>query len=197
MKWLITAFEPFAGARTNSSLILLEKLKNIDWKGRFIFLGPLPVEFKNSWEKVRPTLEANHEIKGLLAFGQAENRAKIGLEQVALNWVDARIPDNSGHLPPMGVVQPDGADLYWSTIPWSGFLLGPHMERSYSAGTYVCNTLMYQSLAWAHPKGKKVGFVHWPVLQSQDEEVFARSPRLDDALALEEAKRILEFLLSL
>ncbi|NJM10460.1 MAG: hypothetical protein HC883_06345 [Bdellovibrionaceae bacterium] len=115
---------------------------------------------------------------------------------MALNWTDARIPDNAGLVPGQAPIQ-EGAEMYWSNIPWDQFPLSPFVERSYSAGAYVCNTLMYQSLAWALPRGKRAGFVHLPVLSSQKDSVFEKSPRLDDQTAIKEAGRIMEFVLNL
>lgn len=196
MKWLVTAFAPFGGAKTNSSLIVLNHLSSLDWQGRVEFHSPVPVEFSLAWDDVRRALNQREDIKGVLALGQAETRARIGLECVALNWIDARIPDNGGHLPVPAPIQ-EGPDVYWSKIPWQDFALSERCERSYSAGTFVCNTLMYQSLDWAQKDGNLAGFVHIPALESQGDESFAKSPRMTDKSAFEETCRILEYCLSL
>ncbi len=87
--------------------------------------------------------------------------------------------------------------MHWSNIPWEKFELSPLTERSYSAGTYVCNNVMFRLLEWALPLGKKAGFVHIPVLSSQKDSVFEKSPRIDDEHAMAEMSRILEFVLKL
>jgi len=196
MKWLVTAFAPFGGAKTNSSMIVMNELAQKDWAGRMEFFGPVPVEFNRAWARVREVLEADGDFAGVLALGQAENRARIGLERVALNWTDARLPDNAGFIPPQAPIQ-SGPDMYWSNIPWEKLPLSTVVERSYSAGTYVCNTLMYQALDWASARKKRAGFVHLPVLSSQKDPAFDRSPRLDDQVAVEETARLLEFLFTL
>lgn len=194
MKWLVTAFAPFGGARTNSSQIILEKLRTQDWGDRVRFHSPVPVEFRTAWPDVRRHLSP--DIGGLLALGQAENRSRIGLERVALNWTDARIPDNSGFVPEQNPIMA-GPNMHWCNIPWENYPLSEDSERSYSAGTYVCNSLMYQSLDWGLASQKSAGFVHLPVLSSQDELALAKSPKLDEAKALKEMNRIMEFLLKL
>ena len=87
--------------------------------------------------------------------------------------------------------------MLWCNIPWDHFSLSKLSERSYSAGTYVCNNVMFQSLQWAKVLGRKAGFVHIPVLTSQKDLAFEKYPRLDDKEAANEVARILEFVLNL
>lgn len=197
MKWLVTAFEPFGGAASNSSLIVLEQLRQRDWGGRVVFMAPVPVQFEKAWSKISETLGSMDECAGVLALGQAESRSRIGLERVALNVNDARMPDNTGYVPVLGPVQPGAPDMYWCNIPWENYSVSALSERSYSAGTYVCNNVMFQSLRWAVAAGKKAGFVHIPVLSSQDEPAFKDCPRIDDQAAVAEVARIVEFVLNL
>ncbi len=197
MKWLVTAFAPFGGARTNSSLILLEQLRKQSWNGRIQFHAPVPVEFAGAWNNIREVLENDRELDGLLALGQAESRSRISLERVGLNWTDARIADNAGFLPAQGPIRADAANMHMSNIPWENLASSTLSERSYSAGTYVCNAVLYEALDWALPLGKKAGFVHIPVLSSQTDAQFDKYPKVDDQAALEEVGRILEFVLNL
>lgn len=197
MKWLVTAFAPFGGARSNCSLILLEELRKKDWGGRILFHAPVPVEFTGAWNNIRQVLDTNQDVGGFLALGQAESRPRISLERVALNWNDARMPDNAGVVPTYGPIRALAPNMHMSNIPWENLATSPLSERSYSAGTYVCNAVMFEGLDWALRQEKKAGFVHIPVLSSQTEEMFDRFPKLDDQAALEEVSRILEFLLDL
>jgi pyroglutamyl-peptidase len=162
-----------------------------------VFHAPVPVEFNGAWKNIREILDKSGEVGGVLALGQAETRSRISLERVALNWTDARMPDNAGFVPAQAPIQHHAPNMHWSNIPWENFELSAHCERSYSAGTYVCNSVMFQALDWALAHKKKAGFVHIPVLSSQKDPVFAKSPRLDDQAALEETARILEFVLKL
>src|SRR5260370_421625 len=90
MKWLVSAFEPFGNARTNSSQIIVERLARENWGGKIRFEPNVPVRFADAWEVLRREVEQDPSIDGVLAFGQAEGRKKISLERVALNWIDAR-----------------------------------------------------------------------------------------------------------
>lgn len=196
-KWLVTAFAPFAGATTNSSLIVLNELRKGEWGGRVEFHAPVPVTFADAWKDVRRVLDSSKDWRGVLCLGQAETRSKVCLERVALNWIDARIADNSGETPSCRPVSAGAPDMYWCNIPWEGFEPSPLSERSYSAGTFVCNTLMYQALGWAVPEGKLAGFIHLPVLESQVEKSFEKCPKMRDALAIGEVERILRYVLDL
>jgi pyroglutamyl-peptidase len=194
MKWLVTAFEPFAGATTNSSLIVAEALRKREWSGQVDFFTPVPCRFADAWSAVRGQLKPEH--RAVLGLGQAESRSRVGLERVALNWIDARIADNSGVTRDQARVQ-DGADMLWSPIPWERLEDSSLWERSYSAGTFVCNALMYQAVDWARQNGRLAGFVHIPLLESQTEPRFKGMPRMADQVAIDSAARILRFLTEL
>lgn len=179
MKWLVSAFEPFGGGSTNSSQIVVNALAARDWGGRVEFYPNVPVEFGRGWLELE---KRAHGFDGVLAFGQAETRARVGYERVALNMIDARIADNAGVTPPLGPIVA-GPDTRWCPIPWENLPLSPLSERSYSAGTFVCNELMYHLLGWAEAHGKLAGFVHLPAPATFEIE--------------EEAARALAFCLSL
>jgi pyroglutamyl-peptidase len=191
MKWLVTAFEPFAGAQSNSSLIVLEKLKDQNEFPEIEFLAPLPVRFSDGWKALSEHLERN-EYAGVLALGQAEGQAHVRLERVALNWIDARVADNAGVTPPIGKIK-NGADVFWSEIPWDQFSTSALCRKSYSAGTFVCNELMYHLLEWSKKKGVLAGFVHVPLVESQTDAVFAGQMRVSDQDVVDEVTRILHF----
>lgn len=193
MKWLLTCFEPFDQARTNSSEIVWRRLQATDWADEVLFLGPLPVTFQESWVRLEAEL-ARNPVDGVLALGQAEGRARVSLETVALNWIDARIPDNAGLQPKMAPIDSSRPLAIWSNIPWAELGENERWQRSYSAGTYVCNYLLFQIMKWAEAEGRKGGFVHIPVLESQMETQFDSVPKIPDAHAAESLRLILNHL---
>lgn len=166
MKWMVTAFEPFAGAATNSSLMIAKKLSQMDWDNHIDFAYPLKVSYADAWRELEKKLTTNNSYDGILCLGQAENRKKISFERLALNWIDASLPDNQGIKIQNQRINA-GPDILWSTIPWEKFDLPHNCERSYSAGTFVCNHLMYSLLQWAQPQKKLAGFVHIPLVHGQ------------------------------
>lgn len=195
MSWLVTAFEPFGGAGSNSSLMLMDRLKTQDWQGRVEFFSPVPVVFSEAWPVVRREIERRPHLKGVLALGQAERRSRISLERVALNWIDAHIPDNLGAQPNQCRIEDGEPEILWSGIPWEKLEPSPHWERSYSAGAYLCNSLMYNILNWCRKNDRTGGFVHVPLIQSQADPVLQKhTERMPDKVAADSLSRIINFL---
>lgn len=193
MKWMVTAFEPFGGSKSNSSQIALEELKKMEWNGLVEFFEPVPVSYKEAWPVVAETLKRRPHIIGVLGLGQSEKRSKISLERVALNWIDSRSPDNRGLQPPQGPIE-EGPECLFSPIPWQHLADSPAWERSYSAGTFVCNAFLYQMLR----SGKVMsGFVHVPLLESQVDLVYDGLPKQKDVEVVRNLAIILKFLTSL
>jgi pyroglutamyl-peptidase len=169
MKWLVSAFEPFAGASTNSSLLIVEKLSEMNWDGAVDFFFPLTVTYADAWRELERKLTPSNSYDGILCLGQAENRKKISFERLALNWIDASLPDNQGiKIQNQRIIA--GPDVLWSPIPWDKLDLPHNCERSYSAGTFVCNHLMYSLLQWAQLQKKLAGFVHIPLVHGQEND---------------------------
>jgi pyroglutamyl-peptidase len=158
--WLISAFEPFGDLSTNSSQTALAHLQSQDWGGRVRFAESLPVTFAEAWPSLRAQIRPGENI---LALGQAESRSRLSLETLALNWADSRHPDNAGVIKPLGPLHPQATQMQWSDIPWKDFPLTVQVERSYSAGTYVCNALYFDLLKWAKEQNALAGFVHVPL----------------------------------
>ena len=89
---LVTAFEPFGGETINPTMRILEHLSpplRIDLE-RLV----LPVVFGESLRLLEEALET-FQPDIVLGLGQAEGRALVSLERVAVNLNDARIPDNA------------------------------------------------------------------------------------------------------
>lgn len=114
----------------------------------------------------------------VLALGQAGGRCKLSLERIAINIADSAVADNCGMTLQEAKIQCDGAAAYFATLPIrsilnAGLAAGVPFEISNSAGTYVCNYIMYNILYWAEQNslgGKAAwrgGFLHVPFLPEQ------------------------------
>lgn len=172
MKILITAFEPFGGETINPAQ---EAVRALDERiaGAELIKLTVPVAFGKSVETVfRAMKEAQPDA--VLCVGQAGGRSAVTPERVAVNVMDARIPDNDGWQPVDEPVFPDGPAAYFSTLPIRKMTArireaGIPAEISNTAGTYVCNELMYgvlHHIAREFP-GTRGGFVHVPFLHEQ------------------------------
>lgn len=88
--------------------------------------------------------------------------------------MDARIPDNAGYQPIDTPVVPDGPAAFFSTLPVKAIAAriqsdGLPAVVSNTAGTYVCNSLLYTLLhtaALEYP-GLRGAFLHVPYAAEQ------------------------------
>ena len=113
----------------------------------------------------------------VICIGQSGGRDAICPERVAINISDARIPDNAGNQPIDEPIFADGQNAYFSTLPIKAIAAavrqaGIPCQVSNTAGTYVCNHLMYGLLYHIQRSfpGVRGGFIHVPFLPQQVEQ---------------------------
>lgn len=172
MKVLITGFDPFGGEKINPALQAVQSLpKNIN--GHQIDTLEIPTVFHKSIEVVEAQLE-NETYDIVIAIGQAGGRAQVTPERVAINIDDARIKDNEGQQPIDIEIHKDGEPAYFSKLPVKRMVeymreAGIPSSLSNSAGTFVCNHIMYQLAYVADKKypNMKTGFIHVPFAPEQ------------------------------
>ena len=148
----------------------------------------VPTVFYKSIDTVAAAIE-KEKPDAVLCIGQAGGRFDLNPERVAINVNDARIPDNEGNQPLDGPVFEDGETAYFATLPIKAMAeeirkAGVPASVSNTAGTYVCNHLMYgvlYTLANKYP-GVRGGFMHVPFITSQ---VINRKP-IAPSLSLEQ-----------
>ncbi len=172
MKILVTAFDPFGGDSINPAQEAVRMLHDTISGAEIVKLD-VPVVFGKS---VAVVYEAMKKEKPdvTLCIGQAGGRFCITPERVAINIDDGRIPDNEGNQPVDQPIFEDGDAAYFASIPIKAMVdkiksVGIPAAVSNTAGTYVCNHLMYGILyhiAKEFP-GMKGGFVHVPFLHEQ------------------------------
>lgn len=164
---LLTAFEPFGGDAINPSLEIAERLA-----GRTdVDVLTVPVTFAGSHAVVLPHLPGHDAV---VMLGQAKGRKGLTVERVAINVDDASIPDNAGDSPDNRPIAADGPAAYFSTLPVKATVESIRAEGlpasvSNSAGTYVCNHLMYSVLHALRDTDVRAGFIHVPALPEQTE----------------------------
>lgn len=171
MKIIVTGFDPFGGEKINPSIECVKALPEIE--GVELIRLELPTVFKESAKRLN---EVINEVKpdAVLSVGQAGGRPGITMERIAINVDDARIPDNISQQPIDETIQTKGAAAYFSTLPIKRIVkaireAGIPVEVSNSAGTFVCNHIMYQALFAATKANKpfKAGFMHIPFIPEQ------------------------------
>ena len=194
MKLLLTGFTPFAGETINPALEAVKRLPN-EIAGMEIVKLEVPTVFGESVRMVQEAIE-REQPDFVLSVGQAGGRAEITPERVAINVDDARIPDNAGQQPIDVPIFADGENAYFATLPVKAMAeaireAGLPSALSNTAGTYVCNHLMYGVLYHLnrHHKDAKAGFIHVPYIpeQTADKPGVPSMPLDDIVRALEAA----------
>ena len=171
-KILVTGFDPFGGESVNPAF---EAVKLIP--GRIAGVDVVKLEIPTAFRRSALALEEALERERpdfVLCVGQAGGRSAITVEKVAINLVEARIPDNDGEQPFDTPLREDGDTAYFATLPVKAMVAGITGHGipaflSYTAGTYVCNSIMYHALYLAERRfpGVKAGFIHVPYAMEQ------------------------------
>lgn len=172
MKILVTGFDPFGEDMINPAIEAVKKLPDtID--GVEIIKLEIPTVFYKSAEVVAKAIEKEKPAY-VLNIGQAGGRSEMTPERVAINLDDARIPDNKENQPIDVPIIEGGETAYFSQLPIKAMVDYMKTENipasvSNSAGTFVCNHIMYQSLHMTNTKYPEVktGFMHIPFLPEQ------------------------------
>ena len=172
MKILVTGFDPFGGEKINPALEAVKSLPS-EIHGAEIHWVEIPTVFYKAAD-VLETAIIRYQPDAVLCIGQAGGRASLTPERVAINQDDARIPDNQGNQPIDTPIRLDGQAAYFSTLPIKAMVQAIKEEGlpatvSNTAGTFVCNHLMYQALYLADKKFShmRAGFMHIPYMTEQ------------------------------
>ncbi len=172
MKVLVTGFDPFGGENLNPALEAVKSLPS-EIQGAEVRWLEIPTVFYKSAEILKEEMR-RYQPDIVLCIGQAGGRRGLTPERVAINQDDARIPDNEGNQPIDLPIRQDGASAYFSTLPIKAMVQeikkqGLPAFVSNTAGTFVCNHLMYQALYLVEKEfpNMKAGFMHIPYMMEQ------------------------------
>ncbi len=193
MKIMMTGFEPFGGESMNPALEAVRRLPE-RVAGAEIVKVELPTVYGRAGEVLEEAVR-REEPGAVLCVGQAGGCSGILVERVAINLRDARIPDNGGRQPVDEAVREDGPAAYFATVPVKQMAAaireaGIPAFLSYSAGTFVCNDVLYTLLHLAAREYPvmKGGFLHVPYATEQT----VGKPSGTPGMALETIARGLE-----
>ena len=171
-KLLITGFDPFDGATVNPSWEAVKLLP--DTVGDYeLYKLQIPTVFGLAPKTV---LEKAAEVQPdvIISVGQAGTRPAVTPERIGINVRDARITDNAGISPKDEPIVPCGPDGYFSTLPIKAMIAaiqeaGLPASVSNTAGTFVCNDVLYSLLHHYAGSDVRCGFIHVPWLPEQGE----------------------------
>ncbi|MDT8910976.1 pyroglutamyl-peptidase I [Amycolatopsis sp. PS_44_ISF1] len=188
MTVLLTGFAPFGGSASNPSW---QAVSLVAARREDVVAVELPCEFDASLPALRAAIE-QYRPAVVVCVGQAGGRTDVTPERVAINLVDARIPDNAGAQPVDVPVVANGPAAYFTSLPVKAAVAAIHAAGlpgsvSHTAGTYVCNQVFYglmHLLATDFPE-LRGGFVHVPSSPEQVPDAGPSLPVEKSAAALE------------
>lgn len=183
---LVTGFEPFGDFDTNPTA---ELVTNLDGKtgqlapGMTVRTTVLPVSF----DRARTDLIAcvdRYRPDAVVSCGLHARSSAIAVERIGINVMDrgdaAGLADNDGAEPCDEPIVPDGPDGLFATLPVRAIVDalragGIPAMLSNTAGTFVCNAVLYDLLHHLRSEGSPVlaGFLHFP----QSDRMAVQDPR--------------------
>ena len=170
---LITGFDPFGGESVNPSWEAVNHLEDCIGAYQLTKLQ-LPTVFGKASCQL---LAAAHQLQpaAILCIGQAGGRKCLTPEVIGINLREACIPDNEGNHPINTPILSNGPAAYFSTLSIRKMVAamnagGIPSILSYSAGTFVCNEVLYTALHHFDGTSTQVGFVHVPFIPLQAKE---------------------------
>ncbi len=172
MKIMITGFEPFGGESVNPSLEAVKRLPD-EIAGAQICKVQVPVVRYRALECIKANVSF-YRPDAVISVGQAGGRIGITPERIGINCDDYGIPDNGGNAPVNEKIFEDGPDAYFATLPVLAMTeaikaAGIPASVSNTAGTYVCNHVLYGTRYFLEKEypGIISGFIHVPFMHEQ------------------------------
>ncbi len=169
----MTGFEPFGGSSVNPSELVARSLEGRLIAGRRVVARVFPVETSGVGERLRQAFE-EEQPELVVCMGLAAGRTAVSLERVAVNMLDFEQPDNAGEERKNEPILRGGPDARLSPMPIAEIVDAWQREGvpgyvSNSAGTYLCNQILYEVLGIAESVSPPVtaGFIHLPYLPEQ------------------------------
>ena len=187
MKVLVTGFDPFGGDKVNPAYEAVKKMPD-EISGAEIIKVEVPTVFEKSSQVVKEAIQ-QHQPDVVICVGQAGGRSAVSFERVAINLAEARIPDNEGNQPFDTALEENGPAAYFTSLPIKAMTKnvqdhGLPAYISYTAGTFVCNDIMYRLLRLIETQFPAIrgGFIHVPFSPDQviDRPVGTPSMSLED-----------------
>lgn len=199
VRCLITGFEPFGGSTLNPSQAVVQAIDagTVCFENAQVHTALLPVDtlgigavIEALWQRIDPDI--------VLHLGESAKADRLTLERVALNLLDFDSPDNAGRVIVDEPIDPAGPPARFATLPVRVLRdrlaqQGIEAALSLSAGAYLCNQVLYLSLAQAQQRGgKAVGFVHVPSLAEQVERGQRKAPAMPREQLIRQVQRLIE-----
>jgi pyroglutamyl-peptidase len=169
---LLTGFESYGGRSLNPAEQVVKRLDRTVIRGFRVSGHTLPVDYRELGPRIAQLIQ-EVQPRAVVCLGLWPGTPMLRLERVAVNIADFEVPDNVG-LMTRGPVVEGGAEAYLSTLPIHAIqdrllAAGIPARLSGSAGTFLCNALMYHALRACAEEapGVPCGFIHLPYVPEQ------------------------------
>lgn len=171
MRILLSGFEPFGGSSVNPSQRIVEAIASRGVAGIEIVPLLLPVVGGVAPRRLRSAMKACGPA-AVLCLGESAKASSIVVERIAVNLRDYRLADNRGRVVKESPVVRGAPAAYFATVPVRAIVdsirkSGVPAELSLSAGTFLCNEVMFALLHATAGSGVRGGFIHVPQLPEQ------------------------------
>jgi pyroglutamyl-peptidase len=180
---LVTGFEPFGNYTVNPSKLIAETLNGSTLNDEEIVGMVLPVDFNESMKMTMDAIKHYHPDL-VMSLGLNARSQAIRVEKIGVNL--KRYPKDNGIWSFPRRIDTSGPFLRFSSLNTVSIVRkiresNISVQQSYFAGTYVCNALFYQLLGYVNEpnSSRKVGFIHVPLLDSQDPEGMSLQTMVD------------------
>lgn len=158
MKILLTGFEPWAEWSSNPSGVVAESLHGPSIGGCEVVSAVLPVVHGADIAQVAQRI-AEHEPAAVVCLGLHGSASALHVERVGINL---KVIDGVDY-----PIVEGGPDAYFATLPTR--VMVQRMQDAevparltYSAGTFLCNHIMYSVLHLVAEDDLPAGFIHVP-----------------------------------
>jgi pyroglutamyl-peptidase len=169
---LVTGFEPFDNYTVNPSQLIAEALNGTMLNDAEIVGVVLPVDFNESVEMTTDAIQY-YQPDLVLCLGLNARSQDIRVEKIGLNL--KRYPKDDGTWSFPRRIDVAGPFLRITPLHTVDIVqkireANISVQQSFFAGTYVCNAVFYQVLGYLSQQdiSRKMGFIHVPLLDSQD-----------------------------
>lgn len=159
---LLTGFEPFLSYPINPTEKIVKELDGVEIGDFYIKGLLLPVDYEQASQRIVAAIQETNP-DAVLSLGLAAGRMSITPERIAINCRDGEADNNGVALQDAPIIE-GGPDGYFSKLPIRD-MVNALKEEGYpakisdTAGTYLCNNIMYVIL---HEANVPAGFVHIP-----------------------------------
>ncbi|MBI5032373.1 MAG: pyroglutamyl-peptidase I [Chloroflexi bacterium] len=184
MKLLLTGFEPFDKSNINPSDQVVRAIAHEKMEGLELCPAILPVDRVRGPQMLIDAFKLTRP-DAVLCLGEASRRMALSVERVAVNLLDFRIADNAGEKVMDEPIMPGAPAAYFATLPVRAMYesiraAGVPCELSLSAGTFLCNQVMYTILHYVAQNRltTPAGFIHLPRLPEQVAPTDALGPSM-------------------